>query len=181
MPPLKVLLSKFIKGDTSNPNIPQPATHPPSSLIKPTPRSKMSEHPPRFLIIGAGSRGRNYARTIIESSNGVVAAVTEPVKSKREFLGRFYIWVTTVPERASPLMIGSSSSTTSRTAGGGRRAAAGDQGVLDGVDGTFICVLDEMHREVVIGFSPLGLHIMCEKPLACSLQDCLDMYKALRP
>lgn len=62
-----------------------------------------------------------------------------------------------------------------------RRVAVGELGVPQGVDGAFVCVLDEMHREVVVGLAPLGLHIMCEKPLACSLQECLDMYKALRP
>ncbi|KAK1828192.1 NAD(P)-binding protein [Podospora conica] len=38
-----------------------------------------------------------------------------------------------------------------------------------------------MHREVVLALTELGgLHIMCEKPLATRLQDCVDLYGALR-
>jgi predicted dehydrogenase len=38
-----------------------------------------------------------------------------------------------------------------------------------------------MHREVVTGLAELGrVHIMCEKPLATTLEDCLEMYAALQ-
>lgn len=181
MPPLKVLLSKFIKGDTSNPNIPQPAPHLSLSLIKPTPRPKISEHPPRFLIIGAGSRCRNYARTIIESSNGVVAAVAEPVKSKREFLGRFYIWGNNSPGEDQSFNDWLEFPDYEQDR---RRRAAGEEGVPEDVDGAFVCVLDEMHREVVIGLSPLGLHIMCEGLLHApfkTVSTCIRRYAPGRP
>jgi predicted dehydrogenase len=37
------------------------------------------------------------------------------------------------------------------------------------------------HREVVVALAALGeIHIMCEKPLATTLQDCLTMYRALQ-
>lgn len=51
----------------------------------------------------------------------------------------------------------------------------------EGVDAVFICVLDEMHKDVIVGLAPLRLHIMCEKPLATSLQDCVQIYKSLLP
>lgn len=58
---------------------------------------------------------------------------------------------------------------------------AGEADVPAGVDGVFVCVLDEMHRDVVVALAELGgLHIMCEKPLATMLGDCVDMYRALR-
>lgn len=61
------------------------------------------------------------------------------------------------------------------------RAEAGESNVPPGVDAAFVCVLDEMHREVVVALSALGgLHIMCEKPLATTLQDCIEMYTALQ-
>lgn len=50
-----------------------------------------------------------------------------------------------------------------------------------GVDAAFICVLDEMHKEVIVGLKPLGLHIMCEKPLATTLADCVEIYRAMLP
>jgi predicted dehydrogenase len=65
-----------------------------------------------------------------------------------------------------------------------RRQAHQSQGVDEGgvgVDGVFICTLDETHVEIVTALAPLGLHILCEKPLALSLGDCLAVYKALSP
>ena len=59
-----------------------------------------------------------------------------------------------------------------------RRARA--DGAEKGVDIAFVCVLDDMHLPVVKALAPLGLHIMCEKPLATSLQDTLDIYAAVR-
>ena len=48
-----------------------------------------------------------------------------------------------------------------------------------GIDAVFVCVLDEMHEEVVCGIAELDVHIMCEKPLATRLQSCVNIYKAL--
>jgi predicted dehydrogenase len=52
--------------------------------------------------------------------------------------------------------------------------------VAPGVDAVFVCVLDEMHEEVVCGLAGLGVHICCEKPLSTSLQSCVNIYKALQ-
>lgn len=53
--------------------------------------------------------------------------------------------------------------------------------VEPGVDAVFVCVLDEMHEEVVCGVAGLGgVHICCEKPLATRLQSCVNIYKALQ-
>ena len=62
-----------------------------------------------------------------------------------------------------------------------RERAARGEAVPPGVDGAFICVLDEAHRDVVVALAPLNLHVMCEKPLATTLRDCTDMYRAIRP
>ncbi|KAJ4169545.1 hypothetical protein NW754_016573 [Fusarium falciforme] len=150
-----------------------------SFRVIPPPKPDMSETPPRFLIIGAGSRGRNYAEAIDSVTNGVVAAVAEPLKFKRETLGRRHIWGDGEPGEGQSFLDWRDFLKYEQDRR--RRAAAGEENVPEGVDGAFVCVLDEMHREVVVGLAPLGLHIMCEKPLACSLRDCLDMYKALRP
>lgn len=143
------------------------------------PKPELSENPPRFLIIGAGSRGKGYAEAIEKASNGVVAAVAEPIKYKRETLGKTHIWNKDGPTEGQSFSHWKDflEYETDRR----RRVDTGEENVPDGIDGAFICVLDEMHREVVVALAPLGLHIMCEKPLACSFEDCLDMYKALLP
>ena len=50
-----------------------------------------------------------------------------------------------------------------------------------GVDGAFVCTLDDTHRAVVEALAALSLHVMCEKPLATSLNDCLRIRRALVP
>lgn len=47
---------------------------------------------PRFLVIGAGSRGCAYARAVTTATAGVVAAVAEPDDFKRKHFGTRYIW-----------------------------------------------------------------------------------------
>jgi predicted dehydrogenase len=48
------------------------------------------------------------------------------------------------------------------------------------INTVFVCVMDHLHLPVVKALAPLGLHIMCEKPLATTLEDCLEMYAAVR-
>ncbi|KAG6039558.1 hypothetical protein E4U41_002403, partial [Claviceps citrina] len=55
-------------------------------------RPAMSDSPPRFVIVGAGSRGKAYAQAIDAVCNGVVSAVCEPLRFQRETLGRRHIW-----------------------------------------------------------------------------------------
>ena len=51
--------------------------------------------------------------------------------------------------------------------------------VEPGIDAVFVCVLDEMHEEVVCNIAKLGVHILCEKPLSTKLQSCINIYKTL--
>lgn len=143
------------------------------------PRPAFSANPPRVLIIGAGSRGHAYACAVSTSCNGIVVAVAEPDDFKRDEFRR-----TLMPE------VGGGSHAEGTTFRDWRefvdyetrrraRLQAGED-VPPGVDAAFVCVLDEMHREVVLALTELGgLHIMCEKPLATSLRDCVDLYRAL--
>ncbi|KAG7001927.1 hypothetical protein G7Y79_00030g064600 [Physcia stellaris] len=133
---------------------------------------------PRFLIIGAGSRGNAYARAVTESTPGIIAAVAEPIRSKRETLGRKYIWQNTKASVDQSFETWQSflSYETHRR----QRQDAGEA-VTPGIDGVFICVLDELHAEVILGLQLLNLHVMCEKPLATTLSDCLKIYRSLQP
>jgi len=142
------------------------------------PGARAAAAPPRILIIGAGSRGRGYAECVVSSSNGVVAAVAEPDDYKRRQLGKRFIWgAGPAPEGAE---FASWHDFVAFEAGRRRRAVGGET-VPPGVDAVFVCVLDEMHRDVVVALAGLGgLHIMCEKPLATTLDDCVAMLRALR-
>lgn len=137
---------------------------------------------PRILIIGAGSRGNTYAREASRSGFAVVWAVAEPISGKREALGKKYIW-------------GGGDEGLSKRQGKSfegwrefiqyeerRRAdeARGSQ-VQPGVDAVFVCTLDETHREIILALMPLKLHIMAEKPLATTLNDCISIYRSVKP
>jgi predicted dehydrogenase len=190
MPSLKEL-NPFSKNKSFHVVSPQSKTSPrqdePQVRELPPPRPPMSASPPRVLIIGAGSRGRAYSRAIVGSCNGLVAAVAEPIAYKRDLLGRNFIWGVGKPVEGQSFanwkeFVAWELKRRERAAEAEKAKEEGREveSVPEGIDAAFICVLDEMHRDVVIGLAPLGLHIMCEKPLACSLADCIDMYKAIR-
>lgn len=134
---------------------------------------------PRFLIIGAGARGITYAHAVTESKKGRIVAVAEPVAYKRQALGQKYIWGDADPQEGQAFEDWREFVDWERT-----RRNSDERLVPDmpgDVDGVFVCVLDEAHAEVVVGLQEFGLHIMCEKPLATTLEDCLKIYRALKP
>lgn len=135
---------------------------------------------PRFLIIGAGSRGTSYAAAVSASKVGTIAAVAEPYDFKRESLGRKYIpnWRQEVWQDEQEFdswtdFIHYESTRREKERVGER--------VLPGIDGVFVCTLDQTHVEIITSLAPLGLHIMSEKPLATNLEDCVAIYRALNP
>ena len=128
-----------------------------------------------FLIIGAGSRGNAYAGALEQCRSHFpnrIGAIAEPIASKRKALARkcvqadegirlFDTWQQFVEsERVR------------------QEKTASHQDRLDGV---FVCTLDETHVEIITALAPLGLHIMSEKPLATTLDDCLKIYRCLQP
>ena len=133
---------------------------------------------PKFLIIGAGARGKAYARAVNESTNGSITAVAEPVAFKRQSFGDKYLWGTQGPRDGQAFEDWRDFVQYERSR---REYEARGKEVPPGIDGVFVCVLDEAHAEVVVGLRDLNLHIMCEKPLATTLDDCLRMYRSLRP
>lgn len=133
-----------------------------------------------FLIIGAGSRGNAYATALSENDtiNGYVGAIAEPIASKRRSFWRKYISTEQEPrpgdifETWQKFLVYELDRRSRKQKG---------ECVPDGVAGVFVCVLDEMHAEVITALAPLHLHIMSEKPLATTLQDCLKIYRCLKP
>ncbi|KAF2033674.1 streptomycin biosynthesis protein StrI [Setomelanomma holmii] len=148
------------------------------------PEKKTFTHPPRILVIGAGSRGTSYARAALECSNATIAAVCEPIEYKRNEFGRKFIWGDSVPPfgTAFPnwkdwVKYEKERRESART-GTGLTGDGGFAPVI--VDAVFVCVLDEMHEEVVCGIAELGVHICVEKPLSTRLESCMNMFKALK-
>ncbi|KAF5710797.1 oxidoreductase [Fusarium globosum] len=147
--------------------------------LPPPERPTFSASPPRLLIIGAGNRGKAYAEAVKSSSNGIIVGVVEPIAQKRRHFGRKYIWGTREPTpgeefRDWPDFVQWELSRR-------QAVASGSTDIPEGVDAVFICVQDGMHKDVVLGLAPLKLHIMCEKPLAPNLEDCMAIYKSLMP
>ncbi|KAK4144614.1 uncharacterized protein C8A04DRAFT_11310 [Dichotomopilus funicola] len=140
-----------------------------------------SADPPRILIIGAGSRGKTYAKAIASATNGVVAAVSEPDNYKRNWFGEAFIWGSGAPPPEGAAFADWREFIAYEKERRARAASGREENVPPGIDAAFVCVLDEMHRDVVVALANLGgFHIMCEKPLATTLQDCIDMYAALQ-
>ncbi|OAL35046.1 hypothetical protein AYO20_05761 [Fonsecaea nubica] len=137
-------------------------------------------HPPQFLVIGAGSRGNAYARAVEASTSGTIAAVAEVDPFKRQEFGRRYIW----GRDGRPAAHQSFGPWEEWVAWEKRRRedadkAGGPEPGYVPITGVFICTLDETHAPIIRAIAPLNLHILCEKPLALSLSDCLSISSAL--
>ncbi|KAK5718352.1 hypothetical protein LTR15_008079 [Elasticomyces elasticus] len=133
---------------------------------------------PRFLIIGAGSRGTAYAAAIVRSDLGIVAAVAEPITFKRQVLGSRYVWHTS-KSGPEPQQEFENWKDFIKFEESRRKDAAAGSHTTPGIDAVFVCVKDDLHCQVVTALAPLGLHIMCEKPLATNLRDILAIQSTL--
>jgi hypothetical protein len=117
---------------------------------------------PRFLVVGAGSRGNSYVRVLQDSGLGVVAAVADPIAFKRKQFGARYIWNSSGPQTGQDFADWRDFVKYEHKR---RDDEAAGLETPPKIDGAFICVLDHQHVEVASALGPLGLHIMCEKPL----------------
>lgn len=143
---------------------------------------------PRVLIIGAGSRGHAYSKPIQRLDLGKIVGVCEPIAFKRQEFGQRYIWGPEAREARAHEEFEDWNDFVKYETARRQRVAAGEitaerdngqNGEWKGVDAVFICVLDEMHTAVIKALAPLGLHIMCEKPLATTLEDTTSIYEAV--
>lgn len=143
---------------------------------------------PRVLIIGAGSRGHAYSKPTQCLGLGKIVGVCEPIAFKRQEFGRRYIWGPEAREARAHEEFEDWNEFVTYEISRRQRISAGEltperdsglDGEWKGIDAVFVCVLDEMHTAVIKALAPLSLHIMCEKPLATTLEDCIDIYGAV--
>ena len=133
---------------------------------------------PGFLVIGAGSRGQTYARAVTIATPGAIVAVAEPNAFKRQEFGKQFIWKDGKLSRPGQEFVSWQDWVGWEAA---RRSSATVNDHADRrISGVFICTLDDTHAEIIRALAPLNLHILCEKPLALSLSDCLSISHAFK-
>jgi predicted dehydrogenase len=155
-----------------------------TSFLQAPPKQNFTT-PPRILIIGAGSRGTSYAEAALSSSNATIACICEPNEFKRNAFGSRFIWPSTgvpafgqsFPDWRDWVKYEKGRQESLKT-GTGLTGVGGFAPII--VDAVFVCVLDEMHEEVVCGVAGLGVSICVEKPLGTRLDGCGRMYMALK-
>ena len=110
---------------------------------------------------------------------GLVAAVAEPIAQKRTTFGKRYIWHANAAEAHQQFTDWREyvAYETSRR----KHARSGVTNQVPAIDAACICTLDTQHVEIILALVPLGLHILSEKPLATTLQDCLAISRSLSP
>ncbi|KAG6336344.1 hypothetical protein ID866_2739 [Astraeus odoratus] len=121
-----------------------------------------------LAVIGCGHRGKNYAvYAVDEPGSCKIVAIAEPrPKTRQSFAQEHNVDDSLVFNHWEDLLMASAETIETL----GRRLA----------DAVIVAVQDDMHREVVMAFAAQGYHILCEKPMATSLRDCLAMEEAVK-
>ncbi|WWD17686.1 hypothetical protein CI109_102127 [Kwoniella shandongensis] len=112
-----------------------------------------------IAVVGAGQRGQVYASYALEHPGlAKVVAVAEPRPHRRKVMSRAH----KIPES-------NQFSDWHDLHSKGRIA-----------DAILICVLDDLHAELVSAFAQQGYHILCEKPMATRVDDCVKMVREVQ-
>ncbi|MBM4268401.1 MAG: Gfo/Idh/MocA family oxidoreductase [Deltaproteobacteria bacterium] len=107
--------------------------------------------PVTLLVVGAGDRGSLYARWSISRSDRVrVVGIAEPIEARRARL-------------AADLGVPAENLFTDWREAAGRARFA---------DAVVIATLDDQHADPAIAFAEKGYHLLLEKPMAPTEEDC---------
>lgn len=179
-------LKRTFDSETRNMTLHESAAHPAGAVSNLGGTSLPLNSPqetvlPRILFIGAGSQGHAYAGPMKRFGLAKIVGICEPIPFKQQEFGTRYIW-----HEQNPLphqhfndwkdFITYETERRRRKTNGDLKE---DDPEFEGANTAFVCVLDELHKPVVQALAPLGLHIMCEKPLATSLDDCFQIRNSL--
>ncbi|KAJ7179269.1 hypothetical protein C8R46DRAFT_1073188 [Mycena filopes] len=123
--------------------------------------------PVTLAIIGCGQRGRAYAEYALLSPDFCkVVAIAEPrPKTRRRFADSHNVDNTLVFNTWQELHAASEETINTID----RRLA----------DAVVVAVQDQYHKDVVLAFASQGYHILCEKPMATSLEDIIEIEDAV--
>ncbi len=105
-----------------------------------------TEKPVRAAVVGAGMMGSGHARCVAQSADGELVAIADVDLARAKELADHH----------------------------GAAAYAGHRDVLasEDVDAVIVCTPDWAHREVCIDAAADGKHVLVEKPLAMTVEDC---------
>jgi predicted dehydrogenase len=125
-------------------------------------------HTVTIAIIGAGQRGTNYAEYALrEPAACKIVAVAEPrPKTRRRMVDAHAIDEKLVFEDWRELLKVSTDALETL----GTKLC----------DAVIVAVQDAMHCEVTTAFAAQGYHILCEKPMATSIEDCIRMHDVVK-
>ncbi|KAF9263550.1 streptomycin biosynthesis protein StrI [Marasmius fiardii PR-910] len=142
-----------------------------SSIISSTKnlwRKSYHFEPVTLAIVGCGQRGKGYARYALECPEACkIVAIAEPRPQTRKIFSQTHnIDETLVFHTWKDLH--SASAETINTIG--KRLA----------DAVVITLQDHLHVEAALAFAEQGYHILCEKPMATDLSDCIRIENAIK-
>lgn len=109
----------------------------------------------RIGLLGCGLIGRTHATGLGHSPDAAIVAVHDTDRDRAEALARDF----------SPL--------------GARAVKGGPEEVLAAVDAVYVCTWTSAHPELVKAAASAGLAVFCEKPLARTLDEAVDMTAAV--
>ncbi|KAF9008907.1 hypothetical protein BDQ17DRAFT_1388604 [Cyathus striatus] len=116
--------------------------------------SPISTEPITLAVVGCGQRGKAYATYALASPTLCkVVAIAEPRPKTQQHFAHLH-----------------NVDNTLTIATVGKRLA----------DAVVIAVQDHEHLDVALAFAEQGYHILCEKPMATTLEDCLRMESAVK-
>ncbi|KAF8826590.1 hypothetical protein HHX47_DHR5000205 [Lentinula edodes] len=122
--------------------------------------------PVTLIVVGCGQRGKAYGKYALQSDACQVVAIAEPRPQTRKMYAEQH--------KVDPTLVfgtwkdlHAASADTINTVG--KRLA----------DAVLIAVQDHMHVEVALAFAEQGYHILCEKPMATTMEDCIRIEEAI--
>ncbi|KAN0097319.1 hypothetical protein V8E55_001765 [Tylopilus felleus] len=123
--------------------------------------------PITLAVVGCGQRGTNYAAYALDQPYQCkVVAIAEPRHNTRTLFAKAHAVDDTLVFNTWQDLLKASTETHETV---GKRLA----------DAVIVAVQDPMHKDVVLAFAQQGYHILCEKPMATSLRDLVEMEKAI--
>ncbi|KAI0321858.1 streptomycin biosynthesis protein StrI [Amylostereum chailletii] len=128
---------------------------------------KASPAPVTLAIIGCGQRGKAYAKYALSAPDKCkIVAIAEPRPNTRKLVAEKHGVDHSLQFKDWKDFLTASQETISTIS---RRLA----------DAVLITVQDHMHAELVEAFAAQGYHILCEKPMATSVEHCLRIEEAV--